>query len=310
MANIGEDKKNKELIKMDGAGNMKFTVMPQEFRKPAAKKFLSPKVLIIGGAVLAALVLSVVSVLIFMKPPEKIAEAPPPLSEVSAEIPSQVPISAAPEESPLLAPVATSTVPEAAAPEIPVIGELIAGADADADGLSDHEEVAFQTDPTRPDTDGDGFLDGNEVFNLYNPAAPPPVTLLESGIVRLYRNGSFGYTIYYPTTWSTSSTIDGRQASFIASAPDKDSINMLVMEAGEDMSLRSWYLSQYPEGNINSLQTYASKQGYDGLQDGERLNTYIKKGKKVFIISYDLGGKDTAWYRALYGMALNSLKIE
>lgn len=312
-----EVKKNQEPIKMEAAGKIKYVVMPEEFRKKAGKKFLSPRILIIGGAVLGMLVLSVAAVLIYTKvtapAPRSLGEVGPPAPAPPIEVaPPEITPTSTQEQPSLLAPLTPTTTPETGAPEIPIVGQLTAGADADADGLSDREEVVFQTDPTRPDTDGDGFLDGNEVFNLYNPTAPPPVTLLESGIVKLYRNASFGYGIYYPTLWSTSSTIDGSRVSFEAQAPDADSINITVMETGADAGLRSWYLSQYPGADINALQSYTSKQGYQGLQDSERLNTYIKKDKKIFIINYDLGGPDKAavWYRALYGMMLNSLKIE
>jgi len=43
-------------------------------------------------------------------------------------------------------------------------------ADSDGDNLFDREEVeVYQTDPLNPDTDSDGFLDGSEVKNGYNP---------------------------------------------------------------------------------------------------------------------------------------------
>lgn len=42
--------------------------------------------------------------------------------------------------------------------------------DTDADGLSDYEEVkTWKTDPLDPDTDGDTYLDGDEVSNGYDP---------------------------------------------------------------------------------------------------------------------------------------------
>ena len=44
--------------------------------------------------------------------------------------------------------------------------------DADHDGLNDKLELAFHADPTSPDTDGDGFIDGDEVNNGYDPAKP------------------------------------------------------------------------------------------------------------------------------------------
>jgi len=46
-------------------------------------------------------------------------------------------------------------------------------ADTDGDGLSDREEVrTYGTDPLNPDTDGDGFDDGSEVRNGYDPNGP------------------------------------------------------------------------------------------------------------------------------------------
>lgn len=41
--------------------------------------------------------------------------------------------------------------------------------DSDDDGLSDEEEREFGTDPNNADTDADGFLDGDEVKNGFNP---------------------------------------------------------------------------------------------------------------------------------------------
>jgi hypothetical protein len=43
------------------------------------------------------------------------------------------------------------------------------GADSDCDGLSDSEERTRSTSLTNPDSDGDGFFDGLEVFRGSNP---------------------------------------------------------------------------------------------------------------------------------------------
>ena len=46
-------------------------------------------------------------------------------------------------------------------------------ADSDGDKLSDYDEVkTYGTDPLNPDTDADGYLDGEEVLNGYNPKGP------------------------------------------------------------------------------------------------------------------------------------------
>jgi hypothetical protein len=44
--------------------------------------------------------------------------------------------------------------------------------DPDEDGLSNRDEQRYGTDPANPDSDGDGFLDGEEVDNGYNPLGP------------------------------------------------------------------------------------------------------------------------------------------
>lgn len=47
-----------------------------------------------------------------------------------------------------------------------------ASSDLDQDGLTYQEEQTYKTDPNNPDTDGDSYLDGEEVVNGYNPNGP------------------------------------------------------------------------------------------------------------------------------------------
>lgn len=48
-----------------------------------------------------------------------------------------------------------------------------AAADTDKDGLSDQlERDVYKTDPVNPDTDGDGYSDGDEVAHDYDPGKP------------------------------------------------------------------------------------------------------------------------------------------
>jgi len=46
--------------------------------------------------------------------------------------------------------------------------------DSDNDGLMDWQEATWQTDPCRADTDGDGYVDGEEVASGYSPLQPAP----------------------------------------------------------------------------------------------------------------------------------------
>lgn len=49
-----------------------------------------------------------------------------------------------------------------------------AQADDDADGLTNREEEIYGTDANNPDTDNDGYLDGEEVASGYDPTKPSP----------------------------------------------------------------------------------------------------------------------------------------
>jgi hypothetical protein len=51
--------------------------------------------------------------------------------------------------------------------------QSLSGVDTDADGLLDLDEHRYRTDPKNPDSDGDGFKDGEEVEKGYDPNSLP-----------------------------------------------------------------------------------------------------------------------------------------
>lgn len=51
---------------------------------------------------------------------------------------------------------------------------VIVSSDHDKDGLSFYQEMVYGTDPENPDTDGDGFSDGEEIQEGYNPVGHDP----------------------------------------------------------------------------------------------------------------------------------------
>ncbi len=65
------------------------------------------------------------------------------------------------------APAATST---SAFLAMPPSDDQLKTMDSDRDGLSDYDEIyIYHTDPYNPDTDGDGYTDGDEVKNGFDP---------------------------------------------------------------------------------------------------------------------------------------------
>jgi len=287
------------------------TVIPEEFKiKPPQKS--NKKLYIFGGIFLGFIIIVIVAFALYIKfstPNISTPTVESPIQEETLEQPTATTTVIKEEPSNNLFKVPATTTPISnlpVPPEIP-IGSLVTGTDSDGDGLTDKEEAIFQTSFKTPDTDGDSFYDGNEVFNLYNPAAHAPTTMLESGIVKLYKNNENNYEVFYPTLWSSGENED--TGSVILSSSEEETIIITVSETMPSISLRSWYKTEFPDYDVNRLQTYTSKNGYSGLQDEARLNTYIKEGGKVFIISYNLANQQTVWFRSVYGMILNSLKI-
>lgn len=70
-------------------------------------------------------------------------------------------------------------------------------ADGDRDGLPDDTERALGTDPNKRDTDGDGYVDGLEVFAGSNPldAESIPYDLNENGLPDSYEEYHFNTTV-------------------------------------------------------------------------------------------------------------------
>ena len=101
--------------------------------------------------------------------------------------------------------------------------------DTDADSLTDIEEEIFDTDSGAWDTDGDGFYDGEEMVNLYNPRGTAPVKLIDSGLVQEYVNPKRQYRVYYPIAWENGLVDEeGRQVLF--SSITGDFIEILVFD--------------------------------------------------------------------------------
>ena len=66
--------------------------------------------------------------------------------------------------------------------------------DSDNDGLSDELELKFKTDPHNPDSDFDGFKDGNEVDWGYNPLSTSSIKLIQKIEVDL-KNQKLSYFV-------------------------------------------------------------------------------------------------------------------
>ncbi len=182
-----------------------------------------------------------------------------------------------------------------------------AGLDTDSDGLTDLEEMLFGTDARNPDTDADGFLDGNEVFNLYNPNGRAPAKLIDGGYMRTV-SGDIGWQMIIPKDWTlTYDSPDGSKASIASNQGESFTISVLGYD--NTQNLIDWYIAQYPDVDKSMILSYKSKSGYEGIIGADLLTTYIPWDDKIFIFTYQMNKQSFINFRTVYSMMLNSLSL-
>lgn len=181
------------------------------------------------------------------------------------------------------------------------------GLDSDSDGLSDVEEPMYGTDPRNPDSDGDGFLDGNEAYHLYNPAARAPVRLLDSGLVKPF-TASAGWSFYVPMNWIASLDVpDGSQATITTGR--SETFIVRIISGVSDRPLLDWYLSDHPDETASDVRMFVTKGGLQGLLGQDRLSAFFLWGDHLFTLRYDVGGETFVNFRTTFEMMLNSLTL-
>lgn len=286
-------------------------VMPElgapKMVKPHGKKLPLPALLGLFGV----LVLVGLGVFAFLtlQPPKSEKIARPSTSSVEQETKVLAPPIA---PAPSIATQATTT-PEISPPAPPdAPAEVLAfGPDDDADGLTNQEErLIYKSDSLRPDTDGDGFLDGNEVFHLYSPISVEGGKLEDSGLAVSYNNVDIKYSLLYPTDWQISATTTIRAREVLISASTGEMVTITAIDNLENFSVFDWYSREVGEDDLRELEPITTKGNLGALQTKNRLTTYLAASGKILVISLNIGDKTQVEYRRTYEMILNSLRIK
>ena len=202
---------------------------------------------------------------------------------------------------------ATASVQAPPPPEPPKPTFPPGGLDTDSDGLTDVEEALYGTDPQKPDTDGDHFLDGNEVFHLYNPATSAPGKLIESGLVRSL-TASSGWKMYIPTKWTDS--VDPTDVSkTLIQTGHGEQFTITVESNPSKQDLATWVGARINQP-ATSLGEFTSKGGLRGVYSPDRMQAWIEWGDAVFHIDYNLRDQPFVNFRTTFEMMLNSLVLD
>lgn len=193
------------------------------------------------------------------------------------------------------------------AADFPVINQLSAP-DFDSDTLSDLEEDVFGTDQSVFDSDGDGYSDGQEVVNLYNPKGVTPVRLVDSGLVREFTHPRDVYRLYYPLVWQAGSVDAGSNTMlFTAANGDYIEVRLFNKNNGEDFS--NWFGKNAKDQQITDLQTISNsfKTQYFKRKDG--LVYYVDLREQVLVVLYHPLVNSPINYRTILQLFMESLRV-
>ncbi len=197
-----------------------------------------------------------------------------------------VPLVAAPEPPPPLAtpaaPPEIPTVPAQPVPAAPPPSPLYV--DTDADGLTDAEEEALKTNPSNPDSDNDGFLDGHVVINLYSPAGFEAERLVDAGLVKEYTDPAQRIRFYYPTPWTATPT-DTTGREVVVAAPNGDSVTITVLDNPTGQTAAAWYAANTTAAGV-AVGAIKTKAGVAGIATQDGHTAYLASSKQVVSFRY------------------------
>lgn len=265
-----------------------------------ASLLTNKKYIIIFGSGLFAVVLAGVSVYYYFQLKSKPAAPSPQPPAISLE--TTAPIAAVPTTTETPAPAVTTTetvLPTLAEAALEFPSNLLGeSADLDKDDLTDVAEELFGTDPSKPDTDEDGYNDGHEVFYLYNPAGKEPMKLLASGLVTEYKNPTFGYSAYYPKNWAVGS-VDEENREALFSTITGENIEIRTFDLAPTEIFADWFAKWAPTENYGDLLDFESRFFSAGKARKDGLVYYFIDNSHVYVLIYHTTDSNTVNYRSV-----------
>jgi len=182
--------------------------------------------------------------------------------------------------------------------------------DNDSDGLTDVEETdIFGSDPNSVNTDGDSFVDLNEVLNLFDPAKPDPARLIDNPGITVYRNEDLGIQLLRPVSWGVRDVPVERTVRF--TSPTGESAEVTLYMKDENESLTDWLSNAPIEGvaDISSFESLVNRRGYEQIITSDRRTIFMSDGAVAVKLNYDLADELEIRYRVTLSMIANSLEF-
>lgn len=210
------------------------------------------------------------------------------------------------EQQPVVPPTTTALSLAEAPIEFPslLLGE---SPDLDKDNLTDAAEELFGSDPSKSDTDSDGYNDGHEVFYLYNPAGKEPKKLIDSGYVKDYSNPLFNYKVFYPATWAVGNT-DESFRDVLFSSISGENIELRVFDRIPNQSFADWFSLLAPNEKYQNVLDFQTRFGENGKNRPDNLVYYFTDDSHVYVFIYHTTDSNIVNFRSIMVMMARSFR--
>ncbi|MDO8592300.1 MAG: hypothetical protein Q7R92_00835 [bacterium] len=210
-----------------------------------------------------------------------------------------------PADNDLAASTASTTSP---AGEPGMSGDsLKSGLDSDNDSLTDAEEDLLGAATSTPDTDGDGYPDGTELINLYDPASQGKLT--DNPHIALYENKTFNYGALYPKVWEQSS--NGGDDSVMFKSADNQFIQIVVQPNPDKQPLDQWYIDQLGVASVSEANR-AAGANWQGIKSLDGLTLYLTDSRQnyIFSLTYNPTESNILEYIDIFQMMIKSFALK
>ncbi|HYE59792.1 MAG TPA: hypothetical protein VEA18_01245 [Candidatus Kapabacteria bacterium] len=179
--------------------------------------------------------------------------------------------------------------------------------DLDIDSLTDIEEDLFGTDSATYDSDEDGYYDGQEVANLYNPKGKAPVKIIDSGLVQEYVHPTFQYRVYYPSGWEVAA-VDSSANQVIFSAITGDYIEVRSYKKEVNETFSAWFGRVAVDQSFTDLEKFENRFSIEGYRRGDSVVAYFEKDQMVYVFLYHSAGSTIIPFRHVMNMMVQSFR--
>ena len=179
--------------------------------------------------------------------------------------------------------------------------------DLDADSLTDAEEEIFGTDSGAWDTDNDGYYDGQEVVNLYNPKGVAPVKLIDSGLIQEYINPKWQYRVYYPIGWERG-LVDEEGRQVLLSSITGDFVEILVFDMKKGEEFINWFARKAEGQKYTDIYNFTNLFEEDTYKRRDGLVAYFMDNSRMYVLLYHPGVTGFIPYRHVMEMMINSFR--